>query len=362
LTLVAYVSGHGYGHATRTGEVLRTLRERAPRLALAVVSSAPEALFRGAIPGSLTFRRLECDVGLVQRDALTIDETATAERWAGFEAGLPALVEAEAAWLRASGARLVLGDVPPLAFEAALRAEVASVALANFSWDWIYRHLARRQPRLAEAAERCARAYASCDLLLRLPFAGDLSAFHRIEDVPLVARRPTVQREEARERLGLRDERPVVLLSFGGIGMPGFDFTLLDGLSEFRFVSVGSECFGTSSLTQVAPAALESAGLRYQDLVGAADLVVTKPGYGIVSDAIGAGTRLVYTERGDFPEYPILVHGMSRYLPCAYVSNADLMEGRLRGPILAVLALPQPVPPSLDGADRTAERLLERLR
>ena len=337
------------------------LRQRAPELPIAVVSSAPEALFRKAIPGPLVYRALECDVGLAQRDALTIDEAATADRWSEYAAGLDALVEAEAGWLRESGARAVLGDVPPLPFEAAARAGVPSVALANFSWDWIYRHLAPREPRLAAAAARCARGYGECGLLLRLPFAGDLSAFPRREDVALVARRPTVAREEARRRLGLTGQRPVVLLSFGGIGLPGFDASVLDGASESRFVSLGSFAGSSATLTVLAPSALEDAGLQYQDLVSAADVVVTKPGYGIVSDAIGAGTRLVYTERGDFPEYPILVREMQRYLPCAYASNADLLAGRLAGPIRAVLAQSRPTPPPLDGAARAADRLLERL-
>jgi L-arabinokinase len=338
--------------------VLRAVRELAPGLPITVVSSAPESLFRRAIPPLLEYRRRECDVGLVQRDALTIDEAGTAEAWLDFSAGWDARVTDEARWLAASDVRLVLGDIPPLAFEAAARAGVASVALANFSWDWIYRHLARREPRLAEAAERCARAYESCSLLLRLPFAGDLSAFPRIEDVPLVARRPGVAREEARRRLDLRGDRPLVLLSFGGIGMSGFDASVLEGL-PFHFVSVGP-CGTTSAfITELAPRALEAAGLQYQDLVGAVDVVVTKPGYGIVTDAIGAGARLVYTDRGDFPEYPILVAEMTDYLPCAYVSNADLLTGRLLAPIRAVLGKPAPTRPDLSGASRVAERLLE---
>jgi L-arabinokinase len=323
-----------------------------------VVSSAPEFLFRRAIPPPLDHRRLECDVGLVQRDALTIDERASADAWLEFSAAWDSRVDAEVDWLRASGVRLVLGDIPPLAFEAAARAGIASVALANFSWDWIYRHLARREPRLGEAADRCARAYALCDLLLRLPFAGDLSAFRRVEDVPLVARRPGVAREEARRRLDLRGDRPLALLSFGGIGMPGFDASVLEGL-PFDFVSVGPCGTTAAAVRELAPAGLEAAGLQYQDLVGAADVVVTKPGYGIVTDAIGAGTRLVYTDRGDFPEYPILVAEMARYLPCAYVSNSDLLAGRLAAPIRAALQTAAPAPPDLSGASRAAGRLLE---
>ena len=92
---------------------------------------------------------------------------------------------------------------------------------------------------------------------------------------------------------------------------------------------------------------------------GAVDVCVTKPGYGIVSDAIGARTRMVYTERGDFPEYPILVAEMARWLPARHVSNADLLAGRV-GPVLdEVLATPFPPPPDMSGADRAARRLLE---
>ena len=65
-------------------------------------------------------------------------------------------------------------------------------------------------------------------------------------------------------------------------------------------------------------------------------MVVTKPGYGIVSDVIGAGRRLVYTDRGDFPEYPILVREMTRCVPAVHVSNEDLRRGRVAAAVRAV--------------------------
>src|SRR5262249_20386863 len=101
-----------------------------------------------------------------------------------------------------------------------------------------------------------------------------------------------------------------------------------------------------------------AAGLAYQDLVRAADVVVTKPGYGIVSDAIAAGARMVYTERGGFPEYPILLAEMPRHLPCAHLGNAGLQAGRWGPALESVVARPMPPPPDLDGADAAARRLL----
>jgi len=357
--LAAYVSGHGFGHATRTAEVLKALRRRAPGLPLTVVTSGPEALYRDALQGAFAFRRLECDVGLAQKDALRIDVDGTVGAWRAFAAGWHERVQTEAAWLRASAARIVLGDIPPLAFAAAAEAGVPAVGVANFSWDWIYRHLAREQPQLFEAAEAAREAYGLADLLLRLPFAGDMSAFPRIEDVPLVARRPRVGRDEARRRLGL-DGRPAILLSFGGLGLPGFDPAVLAPLHDMLFLSVGEWAAGPANLRSVAASELAALGLGYEDLVGAADVVVTKPGYGIVADAIGGRTRLVYTERGDFPEYPIIVEGMSRLVPSVHVSNPDLMAGRLEAPIRRALAMPFPEAPDMSGAEVVAGRLLER--
>jgi L-arabinokinase len=291
-----------------------------------------------------------------------IDEEGTVVAWRSFMTGWEGLVAQEAAWLRSSWARLVLGDIPPLAFAAADAAGLPSVGLSNFSWDWIYGHLGSRRPALAEASAQAREAYARAGLLLRLPFAGDLSAFPRIEDVPLVARKPAIARAEVRRRLGL-DARPAVLLSFGGLGLPGLRPAAFGSLVDYQLLLTGRAGIGPvpSNLRRLDGDALSALGLSYPDLVGAADVVVTKPGYGIVSDCIGAGTRLVYTDRGDFPEYPVMVAEMPRYLPTVFASNEDVREGRLRPALEAVLAAPFPDPPRTDGAAVAAERLLALL-
>jgi hypothetical protein len=346
--LAAYVSGHGFGHLMRLCEVLRAVRARAPSLPITLVGAVPRALALREVPPPFTVRGVQCDVGLAQRDALVIDEAATAQRCRAFEATWDARVGEEAAYLRASGARAVLGDIPPLAFAAAERAGVPSVALGNFSWDWIYRHLAAREPSLAASADRAARAYGPAALLLALPFAGPFPAFARREDVGFVARCPRVARTEARRRLAL-DGRAAVLVSFGGVGLPGLTRAVLAEERNLQFLFPD----------ELGATRLEAIGLDYPDVVGAADVVVTKPGYGIVTDAIGAGTRVVFTERGDFPEYPIMVREMPRWLACEHVGNDDLRAGRVAGAIRRVLERPMPPPPDLGGADRAAQRVLE---
>jgi hypothetical protein len=357
--LAVYVSGHGFGHATRTAEVLRALRTLDPDQPLAVVTTGPERLFRLVVGGELVFRRVECDVGIAQKGALVIDEEATAERYRVFAADRDARVAREAGWLRSAGARCVLGDIPPLAFEAAAAAGLPSVALGNFSWDWIYRHYAGRQPVLADAAEDAAAAYRHAARLLELPFTCDMSVFRRREPIPIVARRPRIAPHETRRRLELPG-LPVVLLSFGGLGLAGFDPRVLGELRDYFFVmadEVGHDRLPANA-RMVGAEALERAGLAYPELIGAADVVVTKPGYGIVADATAARTRMVYTDRGDFPEYAVLVREMPRYLACRYATNEDVLGGRLRDALAEVLAMPRPEAADVGGAEAAARRLL----
>ncbi len=359
--LAAYVSGHGFGHATRTAHVLRAVRVLEPTLPICVVSLAPERIFRESVSEPFQYRAVQCDVGLAQKDALTIDEAETIDRWRAFEQETPARVSREAAWLRKARAGVVVSDIPPLAFTAAAAAGVPSVGVTNFSWDWIYAHLARRVPAFREPSDAAREAYSSAGLLLQLPFSGDLSAFPVRERIPMVARPQRRPREETRRALGLAEADVAVLVSFGGIASPDFDPGVLAPLSEFVFLVETDGRDLPTNVMALSDRVLTARGLSFLDIVGGADAIVTKPGYGIVTDAIAAGTRLVYTERGDFPEYEVMVGEMKSYLPTAYVGNADLRAGRLEAPLREVFGASRPEVPDLSGAESAARRIVERL-
>ena len=75
--------------------------------------------------------------------------------------------------------------------------------------------------------------------------------------------------------------------------------------------------------------AIYAAGYRYEDLVRAVDVVATKPGYGIIAECIANDTALLYTSRGHFAEYDVMVREMPRYLRCGFISNEDSVCGRV---------------------------------
>lgn len=79
LVFAYYITGHGFGHATRALEVVRHLV--AAGHDVHVVTAAPEFVFTTEIDSPcLHIRKVLLDCGAVQADALTVDRLASLEK------------------------------------------------------------------------------------------------------------------------------------------------------------------------------------------------------------------------------------------------------------------------------------------
>jgi L-arabinokinase len=366
-TLVFYISGHGFGHASRDIEVINALGDLAPSTRVIVRTAAPRWLFDLTVKVPHLVQHVETDTGVVQLDSLTHDLPETMRRATAFYAAFEAKVVDEAEFLWKTKATLVVGDIPPLAFAAAARAGVECFALGNFTWDWIYDAYRDDGTPMGDAVRQIRLAYSQANEAWRLPMHGGFDAFAVVVDTPFIARRSTRTPEETRQALGLPLDRKIVLSSFGGYGLPTLPLDGLDCFDEYDVVIAEASLGG---LTRGAPGAvhaivegdLYSRGFRYEDLVSASDVVLTKPGFGIVAECLANETALVYTSRGAFREYDVLVREMPSFLRCAYISQDDLFAGRWRAALEeARLSPPPPTRPPTNGAEVVADRIVGRL-
>jgi len=294
------------------------------------------------LPG-LEYRPLETGVGMTQPDSITIDLRDTARRAAAFYGGFERRADSEAAALRSDGVSLVLSDIPALAHAAAARAGVPSIAVGNFSWDWIYEGYETFERDAPGVLRIIREAYALADRALRLPMHGGFTTFRTVVDIPFIARRSTRAREETRRLLNIPGDRPFVLASFGGYGV------------DVPFDAIAHR----QHLTVCAPDAELPPPLVYPDLVAAADVVLSKPGYGIISECVANGTPLLYTSRGPFREYDVFVAEMPRVLRCRFMRQEDLREGRWRVHVESLLEQhPPPERARIDGAEVAASAIM----
>jgi L-arabinokinase len=137
MLIVFYISGHGLGHASREVEVVNAVAARHADVRFIIRSGAPSWLFEHNARAKVEIQAFDADTGVEQIDSLRLDEGETARRAAAFYRDMNRRVDDEAVFLRERHAALVVGDIPPLAFSAAARAGIPSIAIGNFTWDWI---------------------------------------------------------------------------------------------------------------------------------------------------------------------------------------------------------------------------------
>ena len=355
-TVFFYISGHGFGHAVRQITIINALGDLAPDVRMIVRTTAPPWLFERTVRHPIDLLPGETDTGVVQFDSLRPDEPETVIRARAFQKRFADLVAREVALLRSHRAALVVADAPPLACAAADDAGVPAVVCANFTWDWIYRDY-RAQPGVTELVAAIGEDYARASAAWRMPVHGGFETIKNVLDIPLVARRGRALRDRrsARRRLGLPPDRQLALVSFGGYGLRQLPLDRLDCLRDWGVVvsSPGEKPPALPpGIHNVREDAMYDAGLGYEDLVGAVDVVITKPGYGILSDCVANGAAMLYTPRGRFPEYEVMVRDMPRLLRCRGLESDAFGNGRWNEGLNELAAQPAPPEqPRVDGAE-----------
>ncbi|MGE0704702.1 MAG: hypothetical protein AB7P22_12285 [Vicinamibacterales bacterium] len=368
MTIVFYISGHGFGHASRDLEVMHAIAARQPDVRLIARTSVPPTFFEVSARARVEVHAAATDTGVVQIDTVRIDEAATVRDASAFYGDFERRAEAEARVLDQLGADLVVGDAPPLAFTAADLAGVPSVLLANFTWDWIYQGYEGFSASPVPVLDTMRDAYSRASHVLRLPFHGGFETVRpAITDIPLIARQSRRNPEDTRRVLGISGRRPVVLSSFSRYGMAlPYDRLVEDG--RLTLVVTDHERSATqrtasSAMRHIGRQDLTDLHLRYEDLVAAADVVVSKPGYGIVSECIANRAAFLYTPRERFVEHDILEREMPRFLRCRRFDEGELAGGRWFAAVERLLGQPAPSAQiSLDGAGRAAEILVGAAR
>ena len=357
-TIVYYVSGHGFGHARRTAEVVRALAARDPDLRVVVRTAAPPHLFHDIPIVTVSTPQRPFDPGVVERDTLSINPRASMARLEEAILAREAIVDAESRFVRSQGAALVASDMPFLAGDIAAAAGVPCVGVGNFTWDWIYEPFASTR-RDHELIEEVRRSHEKFDLLLHLPLGHDVSCFKRVVDVPLIATHPRRGPGDVEQRLGLTtDRRPRVLIAMrGGLSDDAVLLAAARRSPDTLFLVPAST---PSPAGNIRPFDASAAKLDFTDVLSVCDAALSKVGYGILADCIACGVALLYPPRQGFREDEISLRECPRYLRMRELPPEDFHAGRWDQHLRSLLA--QPTPPetlATNGAEVVSAQLHE---
>ena len=353
-----YISGHGYGHATRSAEVMRELAAADPTVAIHVRTAVPEHIFDAAGP-AIRHTRLQIDSGAVERFCgLEVDPRGTLERAAMICQAAAQLIAQEIAYVRREQISLIVSDIPPLAGEIAAAAGVEAAGISNFVWSWMCEPYIHDCPEFAGVLDSMREGYRKMRRFVRLPFSQSdgLDMFEQVIDAPIVTRRTSRDPREVRAQLGLtRETRPIVFPAMrGALAAEAIDRAASANEIVILYLDVEGRVHSKDArLVRL------GSDLRHADVMAAADVIVSKAGYGIVSECVAGGKSLLYPRRKNFREDEILLPQAARYLRLHEISRENFLSGNWSGSLRELLAQPAPAETArVDGAKFCARLLM----
>jgi hypothetical protein len=284
---------------------------------------------------------------VVQKTAIEEDRQASELQMKQWMSEMDIHIKREISLLCVFQPSLVLSDISPLAFPAARAMAVPGIGVATLDWHTIYSHwLPENDPTLT----RLAAAYRDCDLLLEPPMAMDMSVFPKRQKIPLIA----AYASEIKPPL-LKRQRKKALVIFGGSDQPSCDLQALAALSEWQFLIPHAPAETPENVQNIH----FNNDMRPIDFMPYVDVVVCKPGYGVLAECWRIGTPIAWVERPDFPEFPILKCWLENEFPACGMSKADFKSGNWLGALEGACEDTRAFPKLVgDGAEAAADIIL----
>ncbi len=352
-----YITAHGYGHGTRSCDIINALHAIAPDLPIRVKTDLPVAFMQSRLPAAIKIIPGAFDIGLIQKDSIHVDLEASLCALEELYSQEETLMAQEVDFIRHENIGLVVADIPAIPLAAARQANVTAVATGNFGWDWIYSDFIQHDPRWKIYIEKFSAVYQQTDLLLRQPFAEPMSAFPKVIDLPLLAKPGRNRRAELAEHTGADSAKKWILISFTTLNLGRPALEKISQLGAYEFLTVEPLYWPDSGIH-----CIDRSVCSFADALASVDLVITKPGFGIVSECIANAKPIIYTDRKDFLEYPLLVEGIKHHCQHAFIASSDLYSGNLAPAIEAIQTAPLPTQTMpRGGAEIAAELILEQL-
>ena len=316
-----YISDYGYGHASRDIAIIREILNEFKDIQIYIKTDGPFQFVRQSLPQkNVEVIRTRNDVGVVFKDkSVTVDKERTKKMLNEWLALWDDYIRNEKSFCETHKINLILSDITPQPFIVVDELNIPGIAISNFTWHFIFYHLFGDTP----ATERIKEAYQHAGLALVLPFNEEMNFFRKKKEISLVSREITVDRYGMRKKCGVSDTE---LLVHVGVGL-SFDPSYMGGMKKIDIPNVKFLVSFNAELPFENVIRIPNNETEAQNYIAMCDLVVSKAGYGIVSEAIRAKVPMFLLKRDGFKEDEMTGNKVEALGIGQFISEKSFLDG-----------------------------------
>jgi uncharacterized protein (TIGR00661 family) len=316
-----YISDYGYGHASRDIAIIRRILDELSDIKIYVKTDGPFHFVRQSLPpANVEVVRTKNDAGVVfKENSVSVDRERTKNSLNEWAASWDDYIHSEKRFCEAHKIDLILSDITPQPFVVADELNIPSAAISNFTWHYIFYNLFGDVP----VVERIKEAYQHADLALTLPFNEEMDLFENKKEVNLISREMTVGKQDVRERYNISDDE---LLVYVGVGL-SFDPSFMLSMEKIDIPNVKFLISSNAELPFEDVIKIPTDETETQNYIGMCDLVVSKTGYGTMSEAIRARIPMFLLKRDGFKEDELIGGEVEKMGIGKFISERSFLNG-----------------------------------
>lgn len=293
-SIAFFISDHGFGHASRNIPIIRYILGANKDIRVIIKTGKNQGEFIRSLVGDFSGRVRYffdlMDVGLILREnSLDIDTEKLTEKVEEYIQNFEGKVSKEIKFLHYYNVNLIVSDIVPWIFKCSKKLNIPSILISNFTWVEIYKeHLSR------EVCNEYIECYKLADKALFYElYMDEMKEYIKdYEEVSLCSRDFDLVKVD---KIKNSFKRAIVYLSVGrsvelkeemDVSNLNYDFIVTDGI-RLRGNNVHY---------------LDKETPNTQDYLIASDFVITKAGWGTVSEALLAKKKIALLSRDNVAE------------------------------------------------------------
>jgi UDP:flavonoid glycosyltransferase YjiC (YdhE family) len=353
--LLVDISPHGYGHVSQTSAVVNELVRLRPQLRVTVRTTIAHEFLQQRFQCDFVHIPVAFDFGMEMANAVDVQINESAVAYREFHADWSQKVAHEAAIMRELKPDLLLANIPYLSLAAAKAAGVPAVAMCCLNWADIYEHFCVEDALSQSIHRQMTDAYNSAEIFLKVQPAMAMPSLVNTRIISPIARIGHAKRCHIAANSNQVDGEKLVMVAMGGMEFR-LPINLWPRIPGIRFIVPQAWHIQREDVTP-----FESLGLPFTDVLASCDAVITKPGYGMFTEAACNGVPVLYVTRRNWPEEACLVEWLRSHAVGMEVERGALQSGNIVDRLTRILAIHVPPTPGATGAVEAAKILHDLL-
>lgn len=347
------VSAHGLGHLAQTIPVIKELLRLTPHAEITVVSGISPTIIKRRLPGCRHIER-SWDFGMVMASSIDVLAKKSMAQYQHLHQHWEKQKHACKLFFDALSPDLLISNIAYLPLLATQNSTYPCIAMCSLNWADIFYSYCKNNSTADDIYQQIQDSYNAADRFYKIAPGMPMNWLENSIQVHPIAQRGQSVKDHLLKEINATDTQ-LTLVALGGVktDLPFDQWPSYPG--QVWLVPDTTECKREDLIS------IDQFSYSYIDLLCSVDCVITKPGYGIFTEAACNKKPVLYVKRDDWPEESFLVSWLEINGLCQNITREQLFQGCFQAEFSALTTQKYPVfcePDAFDGAKQIVKNML----